>query len=111
MRRLSCDQDEFDPPESEQSLELAISSPSRRQPNLTALLIACGASVCNGAPPPTGWHRWQTIANHLRRFAAVDLPHPSQLREAMLLRDDWDDVELGVAVGSLLIWYHWSTTA
>jgi hypothetical protein len=111
VRRLSCDQDEFDSPESEQSLELAITSPSRRQPDLAALLIACGASACIGPRPPPGWHRWQTIADHLRRFASVDLPHPTQLREAMLLRDDWDDVELGVAAGSLLIWYHWSMTA
>ncbi len=111
MRRVCCDQYEFTPPDSEQALDLALAAPSRHCPDLAALLAACGASAQDGPPPPAQWVRWGEIAAHLERFAAVSLPHPTQMREAVLLRDDCDDVELGVAFGSVLIWYHWSTSA
>ena len=110
MRRLSFDQHEFAPPASEQSLDLVISSPPQHT-DLTSLLAACGASAVAAPPPPPGWPRWVTVADHLRRLAGVELPHPSQWRDAALISDDWNDVELGVAVGSVLVWYHWFTTA
>jgi hypothetical protein len=103
VRRLSCDQYEFDPPGSEQALDLAIASPSRLCPDLAALLLACGASAQDGPPPPADWVRWGEVAAHLERFAGVALPHPTQVRAAVLLRDEWDDVELGVAFGSVLL--------
>ncbi len=111
MRRVTCDQWEFDPPDSEQSLELAIAAPSRHCPDLAALLAECGASARDGPPPPSGWPRWREVAVHLERFAGVSLPPPPQVRAAVLLCDDWNDVELGVAFGSVLVWYHWSTSA
>jgi len=111
VRRVTCDQWEFDPPDSEQALDLALATPSRHCRDLAALLAACGASARDGPPPPRGWARWGKVAAHLERFAGVALPHPTQVRAAVLLRDDWDDVELGVAFGSVLVWYHWSTSA
>ena len=110
MRRIICDQYEFDQADSEQSLELILAAPSRRCPDLATLLATCGASVQDGIPPPFDWRRWAEVATHLERFAGVNLPHPSQIR-AVLLRDDWDDVELGIAFESVLVWYRWSTSA
>ena len=111
MRRVTCDHWEFDPPESEQALELAIAATSRRWPDLATLLASCGASASDGKPATTGWVRWAEVAAHLERFGGVALPHPTQLRAAVLLCDDWNDVELGVEFGSTLLWYHWSTSA
>jgi hypothetical protein len=51
------------------------------------------------------------IREHLRRFAGVELPHLGGCREVVLIRDAWDDVELAIASGADLIWYHWHTTA
>jgi hypothetical protein len=87
-----------------------ISSPPQHN-NLGTLLAACGASSAAAPPPPLSWERWRAVADHLLRFAGIELPHPSQRREAMLISDEWDDLELGIAVGSILVWYHWSTTA
>lgn len=55
--------------------------------------------------------RRDKVAEHLRTFTGLELPHPSKWRETMLLCDVWDDLELGIAIDSLLIWYHWSTSA
>lgn len=110
MRRMSCDQFEFDPPDSEQSLELALSCP-RQHPELGTFLAECGASATSGRPPEPGWVHWETVRGHLRRFAGLELPHLGECREVALLRDDWDDVELVIAAGVSLIRYHWSTSA
>jgi hypothetical protein len=110
MRRLFFDQYEFDTPNSEESLELVISSP-RQHPDLGAFLKECGASAQDGPPPAPGWPRWHTVTEHLRRLAGVELPHPSRFRAAVLMHDDWNDLELAIAFGPLIIWYHWSTTA
>lgn len=111
MRRISCDQYEFDQPDSEQALDLAVAVPSRRCPDLSALLAACGASAKNGPGLEPGWSRWNVVAEHLAQFAGVTLPHPTQVRTAVLIRDDWDDIELGIAFGAVLIWYRWTTSA
>jgi hypothetical protein len=110
LRRLSCDQDEFESG-SEQSLELAIASPSKHCCDLCALLVACQASATRGPTIPPDWSGWLRVMEHLRRFAAIDLPHPSQVREAILINDEWNDVELGLAIEGHLVWYHWSTSA
>jgi hypothetical protein len=111
IRRISCDPFEFDTPDSEESLELAIASPSYYCPDLRSLLSACGASAVHGPAIAVDWPGWRTIALYLPRFAGLELPRPTALRESVLLRDDWDDVEVGIAYGSVLLWYHWSTTA
>src|SRR4051794_838058 len=111
MRRVSCDQFEFAPADSEQELELVIAAPSRHCPDLRSLLTACGASSVEGTPVPAGWPRWTEVAAHLRQFAGLELPHPSQLAVTVLLREDWNDVELGIAFGADMVWYHWSTSA
>jgi len=110
MRRVICDEFEFNSPDSEQTVELAIASKSPYCPDLTSLLSRCGASAYSGSQPPVDWPQWPEVAEHLNRFAALELPHPSQL-SAVLLRNNWDDVELAVEYGSVFVWYHWSTTA
>ena len=55
MRWAICDQAEFDPPDSEQSLEISIAAPSRHCPDLSALLASSGASATSGpCPRPIG---------------------------------------------------------
>src|SRR4051794_3178469 len=105
VRRMSCDQFEFDPPDSEQSLQLALSCP-RQHPELETFLAECGASATSGRPPEPGWVRWEMVRDHLRRFAGLELPHVGECREVVLLSDDCDDVELAIAAGASLIWYH-----
>lgn len=109
MRRLSFDQYEFDPPDSEQALDLAISYLGRHR-GLEVFLDECGVSRTR-LPLPPNWARWSAAAEHLRAFAGIELPQPSKWREAVLLCDEWNDLELGIAIDSLLIWYHWSTSA
>lgn len=111
MRRVSCDQYEFDPPDSEQALDLAIAASSRHCPDLSVLLATCGASAKDGPSLQPDWSRWDMIARHLEQFAGVNMLHPTQVRATVLIRDDWDDVELGIAFESVLIWYHWFTSA
>jgi hypothetical protein len=110
MRRLHFDDYEFDPRESEQSLEVAISS-SRQHPNLGMFLTECGSSAIAGPPISPGWARLTQVSDHLRMLAGLELPHPSRWRESVLLRNEWDDLELGIAAGPVLVWYHWFTTA
>jgi hypothetical protein len=109
MRRLSFDQDEFDTSSSEESLDLAISSPTRHS-NLAIFLKECGPCR-SGAPLPPGWPLWWKVAEHLRRFAGLELPHPSKWREALLMCDEWNDLEVAIAFDAVLVWYHWSTSA
>lgn len=110
VRRITCDQFEFAAPESEQSLELALSY-SRQHPELEAFLAACGASALSGSSPGPAWDRWERVREHLRRFAGLELPYIDKRRVILLLRDDWNDVELAIAANTSLIWYHWSTSA
>jgi hypothetical protein len=107
---MSIDQYEFDPPDSEQFLELAISSATRHQ-DLGAFLAECGASAISGRSPDAGWGRWEMVRDHLGRFAGLELPPPGGCRELILLRDDWDDLELAIMSGADLVWYHWYTSA
>jgi hypothetical protein len=100
MRRLAFDPFEFDSPDSEESLELAVSTS----------LAACGASARPGPPPTVNWDRWPSVVVYVRTFAGVELP-PIEGCRVILLNDEWDDLELAVAAGSLLVWYHWWTTA
>jgi hypothetical protein len=110
MRRLYFDQYEFDPPDSEQDIELVIST-SPRHAGLKTFLADCGVSAKSAPPPASIWPRWQPVADHLNRFAGIQLPHVSKWRELIILHDEWDDLELGIAAGPHLIYYHWSTSA
>lgn len=108
---MTCDQFEFDPPDSEQSLDLAIATTSRHWPDLQSVLRACGASGHQRPLPKPDWPHWPMIAEHLARFGALKLPRPTELREIVLLCDDWNDIEIGLAFGPSLVWYHWTTSA
>jgi hypothetical protein len=109
MRRLSFDQYEFETASSEESLALAISS-SQQHPVIKVFLAECGASVATPSPPPPRWDRWSEVAEYTHRFAGLHLP-PIHACRVLVLRDDWNDLELVVEVESQLVWYHWWTTA
>ena len=109
MRRLSFDQYEFDDPSSEEALELVVSS-SREIWPLAAFLNLCGASNQVGRPLPAAWPRWAEVAATVRKRAGIELPAPEAC-EVVVLSDDWNDLELAVVAGQVLIWYHWWTTA
>ena len=109
MRRLSFDAYEFDSTSSEESLELAVSS-ARQHATFAEFLTECGASSLTGEPPPASWHQWEWVAGTIRLRVGLDLP-PMQACRVVVLSDNWDDVELGIASESVLVWYHWSTTA
>jgi len=109
MRRLSFDSYEFDVPESEESLDLAISSLQQHQ-DLAPFLADCDASAQVGSAPPEGWPRWAEVVKSVRRYAGLELP-PAETCRVVVLSDDWDDLEVAVAAESLLVWYHWWTTA
>lgn len=110
MRRMSLDADEFDPPGSEQFLELAISL-SRRHRDLGLFLEECGASGVPGLAHEVGPGRWEKVWGHLRQFAGLELPDFDDRRRVILLSDDWDDLELAIGTDAASIWYHWYTTA
>jgi hypothetical protein len=110
MRQLQLDQYELDPPESEQSLRIAISTP-RQHSTVGAFLVACGASATQGPAVGLDWPKWHVVSAHLRQHARLDLPHRTKVRDTVLLRDHWDEVELAIVYGDVLVWYHWGTTA
>lgn len=111
MRRITCDQDEFGVPESEQSLSLAIATPSRSCPDLQAFLLACEKSELPRQPLVSNLQRWQQIAAHLKEFANLELPPQEHMRETWMISDDWNNVELVLAFDAVFVWYHWSTSA
>lgn len=105
------DQYEFDSPNSEQTLELVLASPKQHH-DLTMFLEKCdAASAISGRSPDAGWDRWEKVRGHLRQFIGLELPHLDGCREIVLICDDWNDLELAIAAGANLIWYHWSTSA
>lgn len=110
MRRYFFDHFEFDPPSSEQSLELAISSPSQHN-EFDSFLKSCKASSTGSSTPSSNWSRWQQVSDHLKELVGIAMPHPSQLRTATIINDDWNDAEIAFAFESYLIWYHWLTSA
>jgi hypothetical protein len=109
MQRLSFDAYESDTTSSEESLDLALSS-ARQHPTLAAFLAECGASSQAGESPPADWCRWEWVVETVRLRTGLELPPIRECR-VVLLSDDWDDVEMAVVSGSVLVWYHWWTTA
>jgi len=109
MRRFSFDQYEFDSASSEEALELAVSSVAQH-PTLAEFLTDCGASSRTGSRPPVDWANWEWIGGTVRARTGLELP-PIEKCEVLLLSDESDDVELAIRVDSVLLWYHWWTTA
>jgi hypothetical protein len=107
---MSFDQYEFNSPDSEQSLELAFSGGGQHR-DLGAFLAECGASACSGRIPEAGWGRWGMVRAYLLRHAGLELPHLDGCREIALLRDDWDELELAMAIRGNMVWFRWFTTA
>jgi hypothetical protein len=107
---MTFDEYEFEPIDSEQALEIAISSPKQHR-DLKSFLTDCGAFAVDGPPPPADWPHWGEIVDTLRRLAEIELPPLTSCRQVALILDDWNDRELAVSTGSVLVWYHWSTTA
>ncbi len=110
MRRIHCDPYEFDPPDSEQTLDLAIAAPSKRLPNLAALFAEVKTPNAQRLPP-LDRDQWRVVASHLAEFAGVSVPDPSAVRDAIVLQNDPDAVEIGIEFGSYLVWYRWFSSA
>ena len=109
MQRFSFDQYEFDSMSSEEALELAISSVVQH-PTLTEFLTECGASSRTGSLPPVNWPNWEWLVRTVRTRTGLELP-PIEECEVHLLSEEWNDVELAIRMDSVLLWYHWWTTA
>jgi hypothetical protein len=105
MRRIQIDPAEFDPPSSEQHLDLAISSSKR---TVVQFLSDCGASKPSGSTPGESWGRRTEVLSNVRQFAGIEIGREAVLT---LLNDEWNDLEAVIESGDGLIWYHWYTTA
>lgn len=109
MRRLEFDYDEFDPPEGENFLQIAIAT--RKQcPQLADFLDRCGASTHAGSLATPQWPRWPEIVESLRSRAQFELP-PRQECDVTILNYEWNDLEIVICTESTMIWYHGWTTA
>jgi hypothetical protein len=117
MRRLHCDQDEFYPRESEQSLDLAITS-TRGYRDLDAFLADdrvlvryLGApGMVGGVAAPPRWDRWSGIIEHLLLFAGIDLS-TLRPREVRVFADEWNCLAVAASIGDWYFWYCWETSA
>jgi hypothetical protein len=70
VRRLSFDQYEFETPDGEENLELAISAKRRDFGVATTMewfLSKCGASRIAGQPPSSNWERWTWLVETVRK--------------------------------------------
>jgi hypothetical protein len=114
MRRLHCDQDEFYPPESEQTLDLAITSTSGYR-DLAAFLadrrvpVQQAYSGAGVAAPPRADH-WNRIIEHLLLFAGIDLSTVPP-REVRIFADEWNRLAVAASIGDWYFWYSWQTSA
>lgn len=108
LRRLTLDYQEFDPPESEQTLELAIASlrEHRSLSEFTALFATSDARET----PPMVWKQWGWICDNIAKFLGVSAPPITECRTEVI-GETWDDVELVIESATERIWYHWWTTA
>src|SRR5262245_26754673 len=113
MRKLSFDQWEFNPPESEQSLDVAIAS-AREYAGPPEFLAACRPAdeSCRGLPAPqpiAELARCGEVLGYLREYAGLELEDGSW--SAGVISDEWNDLELVLVSGRQYIWYRWETTA
>ncbi len=108
MKQLSIDG--FDLGDPGATLRLALASPGQHR-DFAKFLLACGIAESTGSAAPLGWAGWADIVECFRREMGVDVPHPSQFREALLLTDDWDSREVAFAFGSFFAWYRWETSS
>ena len=114
MRRLNFDQYEFDSTGSEEELDIVIATTDQYR-DLADFTRRAGITARTD-PPITeravvplsnvGRHGW--VLDYIQRFAGLLLADGGQ---AVLLHDDWDDLELLVVAGRYFVWFHWSTTA
>lgn len=111
---MHCDQDEFPPPDSEETLDLVFTS-TRGYRDLAAFLADrrvpvqqahAGAAV---AAPPR-WAQWDRIIEHLVLFAGIDLSTVPP-REVRIFADEWNWLAVAASVGDWYFWYSWQTSA
>ncbi len=110
MRRLTFNQYEFDSSDSEQFLEIAVST-EQEHSTITSFLQACGVSAPSGIALSHRWEKWHSVTDNIRRFGQIELPHPAKLQFAQWFQDSWNEVEVAFAFDHILIWYHWETSA
>jgi hypothetical protein len=114
VRRLHFDQYEFDTTGSEEELDIVVATTEQFR-DLAVFIRWAGITDEVGSSAferpvvslsGIGRHAW--VLEYLERFAGLQLAEGG---EAILLRDDWDDLELVIVAGRHFVWYHWSTTA
>jgi hypothetical protein len=99
MRTLTFDQYEFDPPDSEEGLEISIVTKRDHPfPDVVGFASAVlGAEAEKKLPSPIAFKscdRSPNVAAYLARYAGVTLPSPCDW-PTFVVSDDWDD------------WEHW----
>lgn len=115
MRTLSFDQFEFDPPEGEEGLEVAIVTKRDRPfPDLFVFAASMwGPDVASALPEPVAFKEKLgpgNIREYLKQYADLELPMPCEW-PTYILCDDWNDWDAIIAGPDLWIRYHWSTSA
>lgn len=112
MRKHSFDFFEFEPPESEQFLDLAFAS-KRQYADLQEFLADCGA-LDESLRSSSGSGNWQEtteyVRAYLRKCLGIELPLTNGSQPTVLSKE-WNDVEVSMETPEEFVWFHWWTTA
>jgi hypothetical protein len=115
MRTLIFDQFEFDPPDSEEALEISIAAkgkfPFSEVQDFAAAII--GIDAAKDFSQATSFDEsfgYGLIRDYLRKYADISLPSPCNWPTYIMVHDndEWDGIIEGP---SIFIRYHWSTSA
>jgi hypothetical protein len=115
MRTLTFDRWEFDPPDGEEGLEIAIAAKDdRTYPNVAAFARAVYGIKSDGKLSSPVPFTEQICPGHLRellrRYARVELPTPCHW-QTHILSNEWNDFDAVLAGPTLFIRCHWWTSA
>ena len=115
MRTLTFDQWEFDPPDGEEGLEVAIAAKdARTYANVSSFAAAVyGSKSAGKLSSPVAFTEGigpGNVRDNLRRFAGVKLPTPCDWR-MYVIANEWNDFDAVLAGPDIFIRYHWWTTA
>jgi hypothetical protein len=115
MRTLTFDHWEFEPPDGEEGLEISIAV----KHDLLFPSVEAFADAVYGikprrdlaAPVPFAEGMGQgDIRKYLKRYAGLELPTPCDW-PMHIVSNDWDDFDAVLVGPTMLLRYHWSTTA
>ena len=118
MRSWTADADEFDDPDSEQSVQIHCAVRSGRRvpafPDAASFVAAvvndAAARGLGAAVPFNERMRFGAVRKHLDRFAGLSLPVPCDWPTHVLC-DEWNQFHLVLCGPDRYISYFWQTTA